>query len=190
MNPYLLLVIGLALAGAYFGGEHQGHAAGVNDQKVTDQATFDRYNREIDRNKTEAASLLATANAKIVAGQAREDEFKTQLEKAREINRNEVDTLRRKYASTGLRFAAPAAAGCGDGRGGSSGPETKTAGAEGPLVVVQLPDKITGDLRQLTVDADTLRVEYAACYAYVNRDQVTSAGSDLQTALSGNGRLD
>jgi hypothetical protein len=54
--------------------------------------------------------------------------------------------------------------GCG-GRAGSA--EGNAAGADGPAVV-QLPDAVAGDLRQLAFEADRLKDEYATCYRYVN----------------------
>jgi len=79
-----------------------------------------------------------------------------------------IDDLRRDLATRGLRFPAPVeSARCGGGSGSPQSGETQTARADA-TTIVDLPRKISDDLRQLTFDADQLRVEYQRCYDWAN----------------------
>jgi len=170
------LVYGLYLAEQHV--EGQGYIRGVTFQKGEDQKVIDKVNKDLDDQRSQANLKYRQLSEAVILAQQATDAFKTQLEKAREINRNEVDTLRRKYNTASLRFATTSPTtgqGCGGRGDGPSGEAGPTTGAGGAVTVVQLPDKITGDLRQLVVDADRLRVEYATCYAYVNRPALTPA---------------
>lgn len=59
MNPWIIVAFILALIGAYFGGERHGRGAGVDAQKVADQSQFDQINRDLEKQKATAASILA-----------------------------------------------------------------------------------------------------------------------------------
>lgn len=164
----ILLAILAAIGLAGFTGYKSGHHNGVNQQKVLDQVEFDRINGKLTTQKSEADVTFRRLSAEAIAKQAEVDAFKTQLEMNRAKNQNVIDGLRRDLASRGLRFTAPAeAAGCGGGGGSPQGPEIKTARADA-TTVIELPRKITEDLRQLTFDADQLRVEYQRCYDWAN----------------------
>lgn len=171
MTQYLIIALlwVASLAGVGWFAETDGHASGVTSQKVVDQKQFDAINRQLDAQKAEAGALLKKANADIVAAMAAADSFKTQLERDSETRKAEIDTLRRSYAGRSLRFATSSkAAGCGAGSSGASGAEGAAAGPDGSAVV-QLPDQVTADLRQLTVDGDVLKSEYRKCRDYVYR---------------------
>jgi hypothetical protein len=172
MSSLVSLLVGIImLVAATVAGEHFGHTRGVNEQKVEDQVVFDNYHNAVEEQKSQASALLVKVQATIIAEQEAGAAFKNQLEIDRAKNRDDVDALRRKYADSKLRFIAPATgqtSGCGGGSGGSAGTEGKASGPDAPTVV-QLPDSIAGNLRQLTLDADKLSGEYATCYRYVNR---------------------
>jgi len=160
----ILATIGLAA----FTGYRSGHHNGTNEQKVVDQAEFDRINGLLTVQKSEAASMFRRLTAEALAKQTEADAFKTQLEMNRVKNQKVIDDLRRDLATRGLRFPAPVeSARCGGGSGSPQSGETQTARADA-TTIVELPRKIADDLRQLTFDADQLRVEYQRCYDWAN----------------------
>jgi hypothetical protein len=171
MNPIGVIGVILVALGIGFGSYHSGHSNGVAEQSVKDQKQFDDINEKLTKQKAEASTLYKTLADQVIAKQAADDEFKTQLEKQREIYRTDTDALRRKYAATSLRFTTTTAQdprGGGGGGGSPQGAGAEATTAEGPTVV-QLPDQITADLRQLTLDADFWLDEYRACYTWANR---------------------
>jgi hypothetical protein len=168
MNPWLILGVVLALAGVFAGGDHFGYGRGINEQKVADQAEFDRFNRERDEQKAEANDKYRKQQDANLALMAERDQLKTHLEKEREKNRKATDDLRARYAGLGLRFAVPQSAGLGRGGGCAQGAATDPASAAG-ATVVQLPDALAADLRSLQYAADQLADDYRQCYDYAQR---------------------
>lgn len=155
-----LIVIGLVAAGSFIGGR----GVGVNYQKVADQKQFDQVNRQLDDNKTEASALLKKANADNLTTMIERDNLKTNLEKAHAANEIATNTIRTQFTNTELRFAAQARE-CGAG-GSSSSPSSGNPPSPAGSTIVQLPTKITTDLRQLTLEADRLVDAYKLCFGY------------------------
>lgn len=168
MNPYLIIGALVALAAAFGGGDYLGHGRGIDEQKVADQKIFDQINAGLAKQKAEANALYQQAQADIIALQAERDDLKTTLEKEREEARKTTDDLRSKYAGLSLRFRSvqsggnrPNGAGAQSAGGNPASPATAS--------VLQLPDQVAGNLRQLAFDADKLRDDYALCYGYANK---------------------
>lgn len=169
----LALALVIALGGAFFGyGDYKyndGVKSGTNTQKVADQKQFDTVNAALTGQKTEANDKYRKLADQALADKAAVDEFKHNLEKSNAQAKADVETLRRKYAGVSLRFTTTAkAAGCGNSGGGTQGGQG-TAASPNATVTVQLPDQIDGNLKQLTVDGDSLNADYKKCVAWVNR---------------------
>ena len=167
MNTYILISILLAIAGAFAGGEFDGRHRGADQQVVADQAKFDRMNLALAKQKDEANALLEKAQADIITAQAAADDFKTQLEKESAARKTDNDRLRGSYAGRSLQYASKAPR-CGAGGSDANGAQGAAASPDA-AAVVQLPDTITRDLRQLTFEADTLKSEYQKCFDWVRR---------------------
>lgn len=168
MNPYLIIGALIALSAAFFGGDYLGHGRGVNEQKVADQKKFDEINAERATQKAEANAIYQQAQADIIALQVERDALKTTLEKEREEARKTTDDLRTKYAGLSLRFRSVQSGGDRENGAGTQGAGSNPAGPA-TASVLQLPDQVAGNLRQLAFDADKLRDDYAECYGYANK---------------------
>ena len=168
MNPYTALGAVLLALGLFFGGEHVGHTRGVNAQQVKDQAQFDQINAGITAAKAKANEIYRQAQDANLALATERDQLKTTLEAERETNRVTTDSLRSKYSAASLRFKLTQNSGYGAGCGSAKAPGADSSVAAAPPVV-QLPDKIAADLRQLTFDADTIVDNYRECYGYANK---------------------
>lgn len=168
MRIWAAIAVIAAIIGAAILGDGFGHRRGINEQKAADQVRFDQINKDLSDQKAEAFSTYQRLAAEIVARQEAADTLKTQLEMNRVKNQKVIDDLRTDLASRGLRFATTTEnAGCRDGGGGAEGGKGQTPGAPA-TTIVELPRKITEDLRQLTFEADQLRIEYQRCYDWVN----------------------
>ena len=160
---YKYLIAALVVIALMVGADQFGHSRGVNQQKVEDQAQFDKINADIAANKTKAANSLANENAKNAALAVAWDATKNELEKERESHRTVTADLNRKYSGLSLRFRAAQAAGSGGGGISPLPPGSDAASASG-APILQLPDQIAGDLRRLALDADNLNDDYRKCY--------------------------
>ena len=167
-NPWIILLVVLAIAGAGIGGELAGHKAGVASQKVADQAQFDKINTDLTKQKAEANALLESEQAKLIAAIAERDRLKSNMEKEHAENLANIATLRRSYAGLSLRFRPEQAAGSGNGSGCANGAKGNPPSAD-DATVVQLPDSVTNGLRQLAEDADNLAADYKLCYQWATR---------------------
>ena len=170
MNQYIIIALVWlsSLLGVGVWQNHSGHVAGVNAQKVSDQVQFDKINQERADQKTAANAEYRKVQDENLALMADREAFKTTLEKEREKNRIATNALRDKYSSVGLRFATGQGAGLGRCSCSTQSPGANSPSSDGPSVV-QLPDKVTSDLRQLEYDADTLADEYRKCYSYAQQ---------------------
>lgn len=168
MNPYALLAAGFVAVALWFGGDYSGHARGVNQQKVSDQARFDKINTDLTNQKADASEKYRTAQANNLALMTERDQLKTTLGKEHEQNRIATAALRDKYAGTGLRYTNSAGSGIGVSGIGTSGTGNNPASASG-TAVLQLPDALTANLRRLAFDAETLADSYRECYGYAQQ---------------------
>lgn len=168
MNPYLILTFVLAVISAGVGGCTYGHGTGIDEQKAADQVQFDKYNRDIDEQKTKANALYRKAQDANLALMTERDQLKTTLEKQHAINQAATAALRDKYFGVGLRFSTRQTAGFGSGGGRAQSSGVDPASSE-PATLVQLPGEIAADLRRLAFDADQLADDYRKCYGYANQ---------------------
>ena len=60
MIQILILVIAMAVAG--FAGYRHGHSTGVDEQKVSDQAEFDKINKKLSDLEKKKADLIKEGN--------------------------------------------------------------------------------------------------------------------------------
>lgn len=164
MNMYFAAGFAILIALACAASGYEGNRIGKDTQAVADQSQFDKYNQQIASQKVQAAAILADANAANAKLAADRDTLKTQLGAAHAAAEIATNSLRTQLAGSSLRFAAGEDSGCGAGGSG-----TKAAGASADSsaasAVIQLPAKVTSDLRQLAFDADELKNNYAACLA-------------------------
>jgi hypothetical protein len=168
LNPWIILGGAVASAALYGVGLQQGRTMGINSQKVLSQGQFDKVNKDLSTQKAEAALKLKVLYDQRDADQAAHDDVKQKLEIARVKQQTEISALRVKYSSSVLRYPTPKqGAGCGLSSVSSASSQADSPDAASPTLS-QLPDAITRDLRQLTVDADELSANYRACYDYIN----------------------
>ena len=153
--------------------EYKGYVRGADAQKAIDQKIFDAINKELGDAKETASRVYRELANKVLAEAARADAFKTDLEKARAINRNLTNDTARQLAGVRLRFAAEssaASAACGPGGGGTGSSQAAPASNAGPAAC-ELSAKAAGTLREIVFDADTLRDDYRLLYEWANRNE-------------------
>ena len=176
MNALLLEgFIAFVIACAVGGGSYMaGHRNGVNEQKAADQAQFDKVNQERVQQQTQAAAILTKIQQGIT------DQVSADAKKVHDLEQHANDLLdenlglRTSLAARSLRFVStgPAKAGTDRScRASAPGAAASASHADAPAVV-QLPDSLAADLRQLTFDADQLNVNYGKCYGWVNQGEV------------------
>mgnify|MGYP001565878198 CR=1 FL=1 len=175
-----ILVAGVGLVTSYLNNvEKRGYDRGVLAQKAEDQKEFDRINGERTAQKAEAGRLLNKASADIIALMGERAALNHKLEKQHAESEAATAALHDKYAGLGLRFANPAAQDAGNRDGGRI-PQGPSAQAPVPAAApyIELPGPLAASLRGIVFDADKLRDDYAACYAYANevRKPWTSTG--------------
>lgn len=167
LNPWIILVVVLAIIGAGGGGFASGHHFGTASQKVADQVEFDRINKQIAERKATADAMYRNAQAVIIQQAADMAQSDNQREKERQSDVKTINDLRSRYAAVGLRFSTGQVAGLGGCRLGASSPGTDPAGNNG-AADVQLPDSLARDLRSLQFEADALRIDYAILYKWAH----------------------
>lgn len=180
MNPWTIVVallLAISLAG---GGYYKGHKNGMNEQAVADQklitaanqraqGIIDGYNKQIADQKATANQMAMSQREEVIALQAERDKFKSQLGAKHAENQTLTRRLADAYAAYGLRFRTTIESGwCGDGAGVRQDSQGQSAGAPG-TAVIQLPEALTRNLRQLVREADELNDDYKLCYGYVNK---------------------
>lgn len=168
MNPWLLIGFIVALIGAYFGGDYQGHKNGIAEQKVADQVQFDKLNQGVADQKTKAATLLATMNAENLALMTERETLKTNLETQHAKDAKATDDLRRKYSGYSLRFQPTQVAGCGLG-GSSTASTSASAASVDAAPSIELPAAINRRLFDIADDANRLADSYRECYGYAQQ---------------------
>jgi hypothetical protein len=169
MNQYLIiLLVWLAsLVGVGLYANSKGHASGVNEQKAVDQLAFDKINEERTHQAIEANAIYRGAQERIIALQVERDKLKNKLGAEYVANQKATADLADEYARRELRFRAPSARPGADGAGADSSGSDAASAPAGP--VVQLPETVTRDLRQLAKDADDLKDAYGLCRDYVTQ---------------------
>jgi hypothetical protein len=169
MNPSAILGVVIVVVAAIGGSFFYGVGVGKDRQEVADQGQFDEINKRLSDQKAEAAEKLRKAAIDFFALLAERDQLKTKLETEKAAHDKTTLDLNRKYSSLKLQFVAvQKAGGSGDGGGRAQGPAANPSGAGGPSLV-QLPDEIAANLRQLAFDADQLLGNYALCYGWAQK---------------------
>jgi hypothetical protein len=168
MNPWVILGAVVFYFASLFGADQFGHSRGINQQKVISQAQFDKTNSDLADQKAFANQRYRDAQNSILALQADRDKFKQLLGAKNVENQNITNKLRDTYAAYGLRFQSAENTGCGHSAGFTeSGTGNGAGNAE--TKIVQLPETITRNLRQLAYEADQLNDDYKLCYDYANK---------------------
>lgn len=168
MNPYIIIGALILAAAALFGAYQKGYSGGIAEQKIADQAQFDKINAALTKQKAEAATIYQDAQADIIALQIQRDAFKIKLERDHANNEIATAALRDKLAGLSLRFSALKATGGGTGGGNATSSGDHPAGTAG-TTIIQLPEKIAGDLRRLAYDADELNDDYRLAYDFAHK---------------------
>ncbi len=173
MNPYTILGGVLLWSASLVGASWVAHKAGVNAQKVADQAVFDRYETASREQETAANALLHQKEQELIELVLDREALTNQLEKTHASAQRTTNALRGELAGERLRFRTLGAA-CREGGGGAEGTGPGAAGDAGASLQ-ELPREIEGRLRQLAYDADTLRDDYALLYSWSHAVKCSAA---------------
>ena len=142
-----------------------GFRMGFMYEKAASDTAINKLNAQINTEHTQATTLLQQETNKVIAKQQELDTLKTTLEKNYAIRLKTVSDSFTKHSGDSLRYRAipgPSGAGSGAAQGGSGSSVAASAGD-----VAVLPGPVAAGLRQLALDADTLKVEYQKCYEWV-----------------------
>ncbi len=151
-------IAGLLLAtGAYFKGRSDGKDAENN-----------RWSAVAAQQKAEAASLLASETAKVIAAERRLSTVTAEIEATHVKAKNDLAAAGSKYDRLGKLFEQTRAR-CGGGSGGTAGADTATAAVD-PGGTDPGEDVLGAGGRafqELIFDADRMRTAFMACREYV-----------------------
>lgn len=169
--PGWLYAIGLALALAAGFGEREMKEHYKADA-IVQKANVTKLSSAIETQKTEAAALLRTLNASVLAQQKTIDAARAAQEKEDATNVQVVADLRQglhdALTTRGGRLCNPAPAGRWRGGGGAAGQAAAPAGAgaaDGTQAGGVLQQDAQGLLERLMNEADAVNVAYASCKA-------------------------
>lgn len=165
INPWSILAAVLIAVSLFAGGYYKGNKDGMNAEMVRTQGIVDGYNLQVSQQKAAAASKAIDQRDKVIALQVERDRFKNQLGEQHVRNQELTNRLRDTLDAYGLRFRAAEGSGCGNSAGSTGSAERSPAG-DAAAQVVQLPDALARNLRQLVKDADELNDDYKLCYGY------------------------
>ena len=154
------VVLATLLAGAVYKFRHDAIELGRSEVRAEWQAASDKQ-------KAEAAALLATESAKVSAAEKRLREFKDSQE-VRDVKASGVvNDLRGKLLAAG-RLRDPYAGGCGASSDTAKGTATaaSSAGAtDGGSDAGLLSERTSANLRELVAEADAINIAFASCKA-------------------------
>ena len=172
-NPWVIIgIIGLWLASLVSVGFWQ-HGAGIDAQTLVDAKEFKRIDDERTEQKRVANVTLRKALEKNIAVQLANDKRAQEQEKENAKLKADFDDIRRKYVGVGLRF--PAAESPGHRPGGASAlPAGTDTAVPAAAAVLQLPDSVTANLRQLAYEADQVTANYDRCYQFAEGRGLTN----------------
>jgi hypothetical protein len=170
INPWVILGFVVALATTNLGSYFYGMGVGEDKQAVADQGQFDKINADLTEQKRQASAALNLANEQIRDELVNRDKFKNQLGEEREKNRQITHKLSNAYAAYGLQFELDETPRCWRGGVYTKGAACYAASDAQTAVktIIQLPEKITADLRQFADDSEGWLDEYRLCYAYTH----------------------
>lgn len=144
-----------------------GDKIGIDRQKTVDQYQFDKINIQLADQKRVAAETLDRLNAENLKLILDRDTLKTTLEKRYADAQAVTTSVRRELSTLKLRFTVETGR-AGGGSISSASPEVIPASLAG-AALIELPEKITSDLRLWAEDADALRDAYAICYGWTTQ---------------------
>lgn len=162
----LALIVGILTGGLYYG--HTRYSEGVRVTRLQWDADRASWQSALDKQKHDALGLLIAAQADVDAANLRNSKIAAQQEKDYATYMAGTAALAAQYATRSLRYAAPSAPTRCGASGGAPLPRAASSAQPTTRTVVQLPDAIADNLRQLTVDADNLRNAYGRCVQAVN----------------------
>jgi hypothetical protein len=170
INPWVILGFVVALATTNLGSYFYGMGVGEDKQAVADQVQFDKINKDIADQKSLAGAILVQSHKDVIEKMKQRDEFKNKLGEQREENRQITHKLSNVYAAYSLQFELDESPRCWRGGVYTKGAECyATSNAQAAVkTVIQLPEKITADLRQFADDSEGWLDEYRLCYAYTH----------------------
>lgn len=162
----VLCVLALAMISAF---------VGYGEWRASSARTAERQHWElaIGRQKTEAATLLASETRKVLELERRltaalAAQEKTDADNARTVEALHADLRRLARAGGGPGLRDPFAAGCGGGGGGSQAATAAAAGAgaaDRPEAGRALSAELEGFLIEQAAAADAINIAYASCRA-------------------------
>jgi hypothetical protein len=153
MSGYIKLAIAAVLLAL-------GAAAGFYPEHLKLEATIAQQEATLQKINADNATALANYQKQETQLATDRDSFKTQLEQQYEANQQTTAALQLKYNTLSLRYRASSKPGANSNSAASTAPSA----AEAPII--QLPDSVTINLRQLAADADALNDSYKLCYSY------------------------
>jgi hypothetical protein len=163
--PYKLLAYGVLLAAliaGYFSWSSHEQGVGADAERAI-------WVEKLDKQKAEAAALLLTAQDEATTARGKLKDTIEALGKQREQLQAENTASLRNYATTHrLQYTTTGSGqGCGNAKGRAAGSTSDTS-----TTIVQLPEKINGNLFRLAGDADSLKIDYGILYNYVNNPKL------------------
>lgn len=168
MNIYFGIFFAILIACACAAAGFEGHKIGVEHQQAVDHAQFDRINADIAKQKTQAAAILADANAANLKLATDRDALKTNLGKAHAAAEIATNSLRVQLVGSSLRFAADKDSGCGPSSPSTASTGTNAASPAAPAIV-RLPDETARRLFAIAFEADQLADAYRECYGWAQQ---------------------
>jgi HAMP domain-containing protein len=158
---YKLLALIVLLAAVAGGAAYTMHRLDVTQE----QADMAAVQKKLDQQQIDAATALRQAQEHITELAQANLKTNNQLEAQHEDYQRQIVALRHQLDASKLQYRAPATTGGGSG---STVPTPDGVPANVTAAIVQLPDSITIDLRQLAEDADALNADYQTCYNAVH----------------------
>jgi hypothetical protein len=151
LKPYLIVagLVGFLLVFGF------GYRMGGNSVKV-------EYQAKLNAQQVEAEKLVQENIEHVLATQAQNDLVKYNLEKERQNHVKETNRIRVLLATNSLRFIPVTS---GQSSSDQVSNTTNTA-SNTNSTSVELPTKITANLRELAYDCDTLRDDYEILYKF------------------------
>jgi hypothetical protein len=165
LSPMLWRIIGVAailgaIGAVILGYGHSRYNLGV-------RTTTAAYEAALSKQKVEAAQLLASETEKVLVAERQLNEIVRKAKNERDILQVKNAADLKRLSATRLQFSTTEA-GCRSGDSGTAGNPSAAASNPG-ATIVQLPEQINSDLRQLAADAQSILIDYGTLYAYVNR---------------------
>lgn len=169
LNPWVILGAVLVVLVLMAGAHSHGHKSGINEQKVADQAEFDRINAELEAQKAAANKIWREKAGEAQARRIEVGKLSHQLGVQHEENRQLTDRNRLALDALRLRWKSTESSGRGDSAGNSEANHGGTASST-KTAYCEFPEALDRSLKEILADADRLRDDYE--YQYNERRSV------------------